>query len=248
MGIFFFGLLIIFFSSVIHSIKQYSSGDKFQFQVVGVQIWMIYGTISYGIISYHMLNDYNIFSFLEYISQPENHHYGKTRTKTAQKLTTQNLNRISSQWVGSACGLILLSVAASLITFGPTNLLSKFLPLFHNPADNLFFIFMFVTNLVSPLPMVIVRLGSYFLEQRVLGMVLFLESEVDELHTIHIQNLMEWYDDLYHYNEILTFYLSPYITLSLLITFPQTIFLLQVDLLLYSLIPCSQSLPVVVAT
>lgn len=76
--------------------------------------------------------------------------------------------------------------------------------------------------------MIIVRLGSYFLEQRVMEMILFLESEVNELHMIPIERLMEWYDDLYHHNEILSFYLSPYVTLSLLVTFPQTIFLLQV--------------------
>jgi hypothetical protein len=222
------GLLMIFFSSIIHSIQQYSAGNKFQFQVVGVQIWMIFGTVAYGIISYQMMNDYNIFSFLEYISQPENHYYGKLKTKTAHKLTVKNLNRISIQWLCSACGLVLLSVAGSLLFFGPKNLLGTFIPLLHNPVDNLLFLFLYVANLVSPLPMVIVRLGSYFLEQRVMGMILFLESEVGELHAIPIQSLMEWYDDLYHYNEILTFYLSPYVTLSLLVTFPQTIFLLQV--------------------
>jgi hypothetical protein len=228
MVIIFLGLCLITISSVIDSIVQLSHGHKFQFQIVGVQIWMFHGTIAYGLISYHMAHDYNIFTFLEYLAQPESHPYGRLRTKSAHLLTLQKLNTMSSTWIIFALSLVVASVSGSLITFGPHHLLSTFLPLLHNPLDNFIFIFLYLANLIAPLPMVLVRIGSFFLEQRILGMILFLETEVEQFHTVSITNVMEWYDELYRYNEILTFYLSPFVTLSILVTLPQTIFLLQV--------------------
>lgn len=236
-----FSLLIITISSITKTIINISYYNiKIKYNIIGVQIWMIYGTISYSLISYNNYNS-NIFILFNYLIRKENNLYSKKYNKRKEYLNIKHLNYISIIWIILAIIMILSGIISSLITFGPINLLSTFIPILHHPVDNLIFIFLYIANFVSPLPMIIVRISCYFLEQRILGLIEYLESEVNHLHSVPITSIMGWYDDLYHDNEIVSYFLSPFVTLSLLITFPQTIFLLQVTLYFFYFINSSSS-------
>jgi hypothetical protein len=216
------------FASITKILIKLDRGEDFNYTAFGMTIWITYTSFSYSFIYLQMNFGKNLFSFLEEISQPETNDYGKIRSPSYQPSNLQTLNQMSVIWICLSALFSLGATIGSIIIFGPTQLITDTVPSFGNEADILYLILLGINNVTCPIPMITVRLSSYFTECRILGMIRYLETENEHLHEVPIASLMGWYDEVYRVNVQLTKVVSPYVTCALLIMLPQTVFLYQV--------------------
>jgi hypothetical protein len=214
--------------AIFKAIMKIIHGQNFTFTDIGMLIWVIYTSFSYTFLYQQMNFGKNLFSFLETIPKPEANDYGKIRSPVYKSSNLETLNQISVRWIILSALFSVLATIASVVIFGPTTIVREMVPAFGNEADILYILLLFVSNVTCPIPMIIVRLGSYFTELRIVGMISYLETENEHLHAVPIASLMGWYDDVYRVNVQLENVISPYVTCALLVMLPQTVFLSQV--------------------
>jgi hypothetical protein len=220
------------FASITKMMIRLNHGEDFNFTIFGMTIWITYTSFSYSFIYLQMNFGQNLFLFVEEISQPETNDYGKIRSPLYRPSNLQTLNQMAIIWICLSAFFSLIATVGSILIFGPTRLITDTVPSFGNKADVLYIILLFISNVTCPIPMVIVRLSSYFAECRILGMIHYLETENEHLHDVPIASLMGWYDEVYRINVQLTKAVSPYVTCALLVMLPQSVFLSQVCLAL----------------
>jgi hypothetical protein len=215
-------------AAIYKAIYKFIHGNHFSYTDIGMIIWVIYTSFSYTFLYLQMNFGRNLFSFIEQISMPESNDYGKTRSPLYKSSNLELLNSMSVRWIILSALFSIIATIASVVIFGPRKIVRDIVPSFGNEADVLYILLLFICNITCPIPMVLVRLGSYFTEQRILGMILYLENENEHLHAVPIASLMGWYDDVYRVNVQLERTISPYVTCALLVMLPQAVFLSQV--------------------
>lgn len=228
---------IILFSSwatviggIYKGIMKIIQNHHFTFTDTGMLIWVVYTSFSYSFLYLQMNFRTNLFFFIERISKPwpESNDYGKSRSPLYKSSNIELLNQISVRWIVFSALFTVIATIASVMIFGAETIVQDTVPSFGNEADILYILLLFISNVTCPIPMIIVRLGSYFTEQRILGMISYLERENEHFHAVPIAQLMGWYDDVYRVNVQLENVISPYVTCALLIVLPQAVFLTQV--------------------
>ena len=197
------------------------------FYAIGILIWAFFSCCSYSIIAYKMLRGENIFQFLKLLvnfeSNFETLHLGQPKTEYRKFL----LERRCSIWLLICMLMVIVNLATGSLIFGALNLIGDIFYLGENAYIGVLFMpFILVAQFAVPIPMIIVYLSSYLVENRILNMILFVESEI--AHNINIAELMNWYDDMYYLNKTLSNGVSAFVTSIILNTFPNVIFLMQV--------------------
>jgi hypothetical protein len=221
-------LWCLFLTSATWTIQKYGRGDPIQYNVIGVQFWMLYSSFSYLLISFQMSKGAMVLPLLQLLSQPEINSFGR---RNAQQKPNENfilLHRLCLQWILVSVSVTIVTASLTIYYSGGRQMIREYLPPIQSNADRIVFIYVFIANIVSPIPMIIVRIAAYFAEKRITGLILYVENEVDHHMNFHVPSLMSWYDDLYDVNITLSQIASPHVTCAILVLLPQAAFLLQV--------------------
>jgi hypothetical protein len=172
----------------------------------------------------------DVLSFIVLLSKPENNPFGKNYS-AHHKSSSYSLKNLSLFWLLIASLLGFVNLLLGLVLIGPDGLIKEILPTAnHSAAYAIVPYFVITMQVVTPLPLVIVRVSSYYTEHRILGMIEYVESVHNtQQNYFSIELLMDWYDDLYQQNRLLSKCVNLYVTSAIIIRLPQCIFLLQVS-------------------
>lgn len=207
------------------------NGEQVQFYVIGVLIFNLESCTLYSTISYSMHYKESIISFIKEMSELENNEFGRYRTNLSNKRQNCELREISALWLFVTFVVVTCNLTATLIIFGPSGTFHDFLPFITKIYWVILLIpFVFILNLAAPASMIITRISSYFVHQRICDMIVYMEEFLDGKHgeEFPIVDVMGWYDSVYQLNRKLSRGLSPYVTVSIMIGLPHCIFLTQV--------------------
>lgn len=206
-----------------------SSGEshKIEFNVIGVLMWVLYSCMSYSLLAYNSLRNREALTFLCSMSCGESNPFALRVSLHTRNANVERMHHLVTSAIITIFILVVANLTYSFLTFGPLNLVAEFLPLAKNSVLALFILpFLVIANLVTPIPMVIVHISSYFTEKRIEDMVRYLE--VKRPTDIDVIALMNWYDELYEFNRKLSRYVHTIVTSAILTMLPLAVFLLQV--------------------
>jgi hypothetical protein len=207
-------------------------GDQVEFYVVGVILFYLEACIIYTAISYNMRGEDTILSFIKDISQLEDSQFGQYYTKNSATTRNCDLRSVSIFWVSITVACVLTSIIPSVLAFGAYGMTHTLYPFVTNRAAALVFVpLLIVLNFSIPASMIIVRVGCFFARKRILAMIEFMEDFLarPQSEAFPVTDVMGWYDNLYRLNRRLSRALGPFVTISILIGLPHSIFLLQVS-------------------